>query len=457
MSERLNLILAVIDGARADHFSCYGYLRETTPFLDQVAGEGIRFSQAISNAPTTLSAHATLFTGLHAVTHGATEETRALPARAGVLAEYLKAAGYRTAAFCTNPWVSPETGFGRGFDAFFTQRRASRLATRALSYGRKASDKLLRREDAGARRSNEALLQWLGEGGEPFFVFLHYQETRLPLHAPPPHDRSFMTPEAATRAHDLDQDAYAYLAGATRWHERDSEILAALYDGALRYLDTRLREVGEALRARGDWDRTLVVVTGDHGQHLGERGLVGHAVGFSDVVLRVPLLLRCPTRVPQGFVGEEIAQLTDICPTVLRLLDVGAGAASFPGRPLFEEGRATKGPTYTVSERFRPNLRAVRQRFPDFDTRPLEVRAKAIRTLRQKFVWHSDEANELYDLVADPGETHNLIDRDAGPADALRRQLFDWLSAVEKYESPARAPVLGDAPASRWREVGTVE
>jgi hypothetical protein len=59
--------------------------------------------------------------------------------------------------------------------------------------------------------------------------------------------------------------------------------------------------------------------------------------------------------------------------------------------------------------------------------------------------------------VADPGETHNLIDRDAGPADALRRQLFDWLSAVEKYESPARAPVLGDAPASRWREVGTVE
>jgi arylsulfatase A-like enzyme len=455
MVEPLNLLLVVLDGARADHASCYGYARETTPFLDQLAREGIRFSQAISDAPWTLSAHATLFTGLHAVTHGATEETRSLGTRHGVLAEYLNAAGYRTAAFCPNPWVSPETGFGRGFDAFFTQRRTSRLATRALLYGRKASDKLLRREDAGARRTNEALLQWLAEGSGPFFAFVHYQETHLPFHPPPPYDRLFML--RAREARDLSQDSAAQLAGAERWHDGGGAALTALYDGALRYVDARLREVGEALQARGVWDRTLVIVTADHGENLGEHGMIGHASGLHETVLRVPLVLRCPPRIPQGFVGEELAQLTDVLPTVLRLLEVGEPGPSLHGRALFDQGRATQGPPFTVSERFRPDLAALRGRFPDLDIRPFEARSKALRTLRQKFVWRSDEANELFDLVADPAEHCNLIEADAGRADGLRRQLFDWLASVEKYESQPVATASDTPPAAHLQEAGTIE
>src|SRR5574337_1875124 len=157
MTERLNVLVVVLDGARADHVSGYGYGRETTPFLDAVARDGVRFTNMISSAPGTLAAHAALFTGLHSVTHGATEEKRLLSARHTLLPEYLKAAGYRTAAFCTSPWVSPETGFGRGFDAFFTQRYHNRLAARAVLYGRRASDRLLRRKDAGARRTTAAV------------------------------------------------------------------------------------------------------------------------------------------------------------------------------------------------------------------------------------------------------------------------------------------------------------
>jgi len=149
MTEKVNVLLVVLDCTRADHLSCYGYGRETTPFLDQVAREGVRFSNMITTAPWTLPSHASLLTGLFPVTHGATDENRYLAARHKTLAEYLRAAGYRTAAFCTNPWVSPETGFGRGFDAFFTQRVHNRLAARAILYGRKASDKLLRRMTPG--------------------------------------------------------------------------------------------------------------------------------------------------------------------------------------------------------------------------------------------------------------------------------------------------------------------
>jgi len=438
MANQLNILLVVIDGARADHVSSYGHCRETTPFLDEVAREGVRFSRMFTTSPWTLAAHATLFTGLYAVTHGATEESRALTGRQRLLAEHLKAAGYRTAAFCTNPWVSPDTGFGPGFDAFYTQRRSSRFATRAVHYGRRASDRLLRRADAGARRTNEAFVEWLGSGKEPFFAFLHYNEARIPLRPAHPKDRMFLEPSTIPgRLRALNQDAYKLLAGQVRMQEEDYALLQALYDDALHYVDGRVREVAEALCQRDEWDRTLLIVTADHGENLGEHGMIGHDFGLYDTELHVPLLLRCPDLVPQGFVAHELAQLTDVAPTIVSLLGLSADAAKAHGRPLLERGRATQGPPFIVAERFRPNLSMVRQHHPDLDVRPLDVRSKTIRTARQKFVWHSDEANELYDLIADPAECRNLLEEDATRGDDLRRQLFDWLATIDKYESAA--------------------
>ena len=131
MEDRLNVLLIVLDGARPDHFSCAGYERDTTPFLDRVASEGVRFEHAISTSPSSVAAHASLLTGLFASTHGATEESPVLGPQHRLLPEVLREAGYRTAAFCTNPWISPETGFRRGFDSFHTQGSARRFTGRA--------------------------------------------------------------------------------------------------------------------------------------------------------------------------------------------------------------------------------------------------------------------------------------------------------------------------------------
>jgi len=443
MAQRPNVLVIVLDGARADHLSCYGYERETTPFLDQVARDGVRCTQMFTTAPATLAAHAALLTGVHAASHGATEEHPFLAPRLPGMAEQLATAGYRTAAFCTSPWVSPETGCGRGFDAFFTQRYHNRLATRAVSYGRRASDRLLRRSDAGARRSNHAVKRWLTASDEPFFALVHYDEARLPFRLPPPYDRLFIPkgiPAARVRA--ANQDPLRSLVRQSRLTDDDRAMLAALYDGALRYLDNRVREIAELLQARGRWDDTLCIVTADHGTRLGEHGLLGHKFFLDDGVLRVPLLLRCPARIPAGFVVDELAQTTDVLPTVLDTVGLREAAEALPGRALIRDGRATPGPAFTIAERFRPDLAWLQKCFPDFDPRTLDVRAKAIRTRREKFVWRSDEANELYDLVADPGETRNRIELDAARADALRRQLFDWLAAVEPFEAegPAAAP-----------------
>ncbi len=435
MTAPRNLLLVVLGGARADHLSCYGHRVQTTPFIDSVAHGGVRFPNMLSTGPWTLPAHGSLFTGQFSATHGATQEHHYLSPTGKLLPEYLQARGYRTAAFSANEWVSPETGFGRGFDAFFTQRYQSRLASRAVTYGRSAGDRLLRRKDAGARRTNQALLEWLAGDDRPFFAFVHYQEARLPVDPPSPHDDMFVEPgSAASRITSVNQDGDRYFAGQMQLAEGEMERLHAYYDGALRYVDYRLQQVAEWLQQRRLWDETLVVITGDHGECLGERGLLGHRFTLADGLLRVPLILRCPRNVPQGFAIEEVAQTSDILPTILELLDIPPESDAVQGRVLLREGRATPSPGFAIAERFRFGVDGLRKRFPDFDWRSADVRQKAIRSAREKFVWHSDEANELYDLVADPHETTNLIEIFGSRADALRRQLFQWFASIPRRE-----------------------
>jgi len=302
------------------------------------------------------------------------------------------------------------------------------------------------------------LRRWLASSPEPFFAFVHYNETHLRFHPPPPYDRMFLPRGVtASRAAAVNQDCNKYIAGQVEMTPEDFAILRALYDGEFRYVDNRLREIADFLRARGEWDRTLYIVTGDHGENLGEHGMMSHKFVLYDTLLRVPLLLRCPPRVPQGFVVDELAQMTDILPTVLRVLGIAEDTGRVQGRALLDDGRATPGPAFTISEKFRPSLVGFQKRFPSFDTRPFDVRKKAIRTKREKFIWHSDEANEFYDLIEDPGEEHNLIEREAARADALRRQLFDWLASAEKFESDAQAPELDDLMRQQLQGLGYMD
>lgn len=446
MAEHPNVVLVLIEGARSDHVSGFGAKQRTTPFLEEIAADGVRFPQMITVAPSTVAAHASLLTGQYASAHGTHDEQPELRPTRSTLPEILQAAGYRTAAFCTSRAVAPEAGFGRGFDFFQTQRYQNRLADRAVSYGRRASDRLLRRADAGGRRSNEALREWLGSESEPepFFVFMHYDEPRLPLRTNLAAEAGFARQNpAAARLRSSAQDVEAFLAGKNPLGDEEVGHLQALYDHALRYVDARIAEVAEILRERGAWDRTLLVVTADHGQSFGEHGILGDITGLYDALLRVPLLLRCPGRIPQGFVVEEIAQTVDIAPSILSALGLPP-AAAMQGRPLFAEGRATTGPEFAVAERFRPDLAGLRRRFPDVDARRWDVRMKALRSRSEKFIWRSDEDNELYDLGADPAERDNRRDLDVAHADELRRKLFDWFAAngaatPSGVEEPARA------------------
>jgi arylsulfatase A-like enzyme len=385
----LNLLLIVLEGARADHMGCYGYGRETTPFLDTLARQGLRCSAAFTPAPAPLPAVASLLTGLFAHAHGATEESGALPPGAPLLPELLRGAGYRTAAFCPAPAVSPETGLGRGFERFYTGHGQGRITGPAADYARRASDRVLGRRDAGARRTTRALREWVDGIDEPFAALVLYREPASDVPPPAPYDRMFA---------DGDADA------AVAWH-----------DGALRYVDLRLRELADALQAAGRWDRTLVVVTATHG-----RALDGSPEpNFSPAGLRIPLLLRAPGCVPRGFVVEETAQLTDVAPTVLALANVAAPDAPMQGRALLRDGAATPGPTFAFAEAFRRE--------------PADLRRKAIRGGRGQFVWRSDEANAFYDIGRDGEVGPDRLASELARADRLRRALFEWLASSERW------------------------
>jgi len=432
MADELNIVLAVIGGARADRLSCHGYGRETTPFLDEVARQGVRFSAAFSTAPKALSAHAALFSGLHASTHAATEEAPHLGEGVPVLAEVLRDGGYRTAAFCPSPSVQPATGFGRGFDHFRTPRGDGRSIARAAYYARRASDRLLRRSDAGARRGNAALFDWLSASDQRFFAFLHYGEARLRLQPPLSHERLFLPAEIKRGQLRAVEREWVRGRGA---HEEEAparrEILDGVYDGALRYVDERLAEVAAHLERRGLWDRTLFVVVGDHGEDLGEHDLPLPGFALYDTLLHVPLLVRCPPRIPRGFVVEEIAQHVDLLPTILHFAGIEPPASGH-GRPLLRDGGATAGPGFAIAECFRPDLGGARKRMTPAEQRRLDVRQRAIRTRREKFIWRSDEDNEFYDLGRDPGEHHNLVASERARAARLRAGLFTWLASVDR-------------------------
>jgi arylsulfatase A-like enzyme len=457
-TRRPSVVLIVLDCGRADHLSCYGYGRETTPFIDRLAAEGVRFTHMITTAPWTLPAHASLFTGLYSSTHGATDEHKRLEPGRPTLGEILGSAGYATAGFCANPWVA-ETGLKRGFEYFFDHRPRVRRLARAYFGAQQLGDVLLSRRDSGGRRTTEAFGRWLDRvpGAQPFFAFVHYNEPHLPFRPPPPFDRSFLNGTPAMRVRSVNQDCNRFIGGDVAMDEEDFHILTALYDGELRYADHLISRLVETLARGGRRDDTVLIVTADHGENLGEHGLMSHKFVLTDTLLRIPLVLHAPALLPRGIVSDALVQSTDILPTVTRLLDIPTPPVE--GVPLAgPEGLLPVERAFTVSERLRPNLGVFRERYPRFDVGPHDVRKRALRTRTHKYLWHSDGREELYDLVVDPGETRDVSGEAPAMLASLRNEMAAWHAAHPNPNlSDAEEPGFEAEVRRQLSELGYIE
>jgi arylsulfatase A-like enzyme len=304
-TEPPNIVLVVVDTARADHWSCYGYAQSTTPRIDAFAAEAIRFKRAYSTSTWTLPAHASLFTGLYPATHQATQEHMQLDDRFETLAMLLQARGYATAAFSGNPWVSRATHLDRGFDVMKEMWGTPQA----------------REDGTFPHATNRLIFDWLRRRSprQPFFLFVNYIEPHFPYDAPPTYEARFVAPDvsAAERAEATIRWVDWYL-HPQPFTPRVAALRTGLYDAELAYADDIVGELLAGLRQAGVYQDSLIVITSDHGENLGDHGHLDHVFSLYNSTLHVPLLIRRPRAQQGGTVREDPVQLKPMCSRRLR-------------------------------------------------------------------------------------------------------------------------------------------
>ncbi|HLA40962.1 MAG TPA: sulfatase-like hydrolase/transferase [Candidatus Glassbacteria bacterium] len=410
-----NVLLIVLDAARADRFSCYGYKRPTTPNLDRLAGDGVRYTRAVSTSSWTLPAHASLFTGLLPDEHGCRNRHAWLIDRFPTLAELLKQRGFRTGCFTNNPIIDQFHNLTRGFDRVERIWADSAYVSEARPHN--------------TERTNALLREFVSASDDrPFFAFVNYMDVHQPYDCPEPYRSTYLAPgqEISARVDSACRYAETLNAGALKLSGQEQAALGDIYDGCLRYLDARLGELFAALREAGVYDNTLLIVTSDHGELFGEYGHYGHGTLLNRPLVHIPLIVRFPGLFPASGVKEELVSITDIFPSLAALFGLeGAAPTGGPLRNIFAE-RIQDAPC--CSDFFLGRVPAEQMKH-HYDTQSVWTPSD------KQYILRGVEAVEYFDLNLDFAEQHNLC-----PGQATRKEVAaviekSWASHLTFAES----------------------
>jgi arylsulfatase A-like enzyme len=455
------VVLIVVDTLRADHLGCYGYPRRTSPRIDALAADAIRFERALSPSPWTLPALASLMTALYPALHGARipskvggarwllgpsrfQPTSSLHASRTTLAEILQSRGFATLGLVRGSYPSKAFGFAQGFEEY--------------------------RDNAtpGIRWDVEEALAWLARRRpERFLVYLHAIEVHAPYapieisrfgaEAPGAPLDAFRAKllEERNRFREFDFDpAYRgavdgslgnlreMAAAGPLLPRQDLERLVSLYDSEIAYTDYWIGRLIDGLEELGLYDEALLVLTSDHGEEFLEHGRLQHSFSYYEEVLRVPLLLRVPGA-GAGLVREPVS-LIDVLPTVLDVLGIEVDLP-FQGRSLrpLWQGRSLPARVHVGEASF-------------------EAGNKALLEGGWKYVRRGSGQEELYHLEADPAERQNRCAAEPERCEALRQQLAEWEASTEALAGelalpPAEPAVIPEATLEQLQALGYAE
>ncbi|MBI5431489.1 MAG: sulfatase [Planctomycetes bacterium] len=323
--ERPSIVLISIDSLRPDHLGCYGYAPPTSPTIDAVAAEGVRFETALSTTSWTLPSHAAMFTGLFDSAHGLFENGLALSPEHQTLAELLKSEGYQTAGFFGGPYLHPTYGLDQGFEYYQScmTQLADDLTPEQIRDSSRAHFGPSHRDITSPRTVDE-VRKWLtGADDRPFFAFVHLWDVHYDYI---PHKGLIELFDADYQG-GLKTQGYMANEGVNPGMDpRDLAHVLALYDNEIRFTDDHIKELLELLEWKADGKENLIVViTADHGEEFFEHGNKGHQHGLFDEVVKVPMVLRWPGHAPAGKVVGEQVRLIDLLPTL-----ASAGGAPTP-------------------------------------------------------------------------------------------------------------------------------
>lgn len=446
-----HVVVIILDTVRADAIGAVLEGQSITPYIDGLIAESTVFSQAFTPAPWTVPSHASLFTGRYPHEHGARHGHYRLDSQTDTLAERLEARGYRTAGFTCNPWLNQGSGFSQGFDVY---REPFRMADAA--------------PDKGAAAATEMILEWLDQRkaqDPPFLLFVNYLEAHLP-YAPPKAilDTLNLTARGSTSQEFSIPEAERHITGEQPVSEDRLEQVKRLYLAEVHYLDQQVRRIVDALRQRGWLDNTLLIITSDHGEHLGEHGLTGHEFSLHQPVLHIPLLIRCPGVMPKGRRVSMPASLVDLLPTVLAVVDEKTGASDLSGVNLLDLVHADPDQDRPVVAEYARPERLIhgywQSRHPRADLSRYDVSLRSVRDGGFKYIVSGSGEERLFDLKDDPPETHDISADAPDRLASLRSLLHRLLGPVGADASgPGGSPPGGmDAEQrERLRALGYVE
>jgi arylsulfatase A-like enzyme len=447
-SGRPNVLLISVDTLRADHLSCYGYARPTSPNIDRLAREGTLFTRAYASSSWTIPSHMTMFTSLPPSLHGVDDVGRTLDPARVTLAERLRDSGYQTAAFVSGPTMHAAFGFDQGFERYdntttfadddFTGGDATRptAATRQRAH-----------HDVTSPVIAAAAERWIdGDARPPFFLFVHLWDPHYDYIPPPPYDTRF---DPGWKG-DFDFSNVEYnMAIAPDMPARALRHLVALYDGEIASTDAAIGRVVAALEQRGWLDRTLVVLTSDHGEEFFDHGEKGHMKTLFEEVLHVPLVFRLPSAVRSGARSDAVFGAVHLMPTILGVAGIGAGPEAV-GRDLSRHLAGDDPPTglWAFAEL------SLRRRFPLYAARVGDRKYLAEVTAKEPLAF--DLA--YYGLSSDPEEQHPLLADDDGRAFEARLRAhvgeLDAVRASLPREKDGAAAQLSEATKRQLRALG---
>lgn len=442
-----NLVLISIDSLRYDHVGCYGYPAPTSPTLDRLAREGVRFQNALSTTSWTLPSHAAMFTGLYDSTHGLVDNGLRLDPRHRTLAEELARSGYHTAGFFGGPYLHPVFGLGDGFEVYENCMASADEALDAEAFA--SQSRRVHGEshaDITSPRTLAKVLAWSEKApkDKPYFLFVHLWDVHYDYRAPQEYVERF---DPGYTGAVTGADFVRNPAIKPGMDPRDFKHLMALYDAEIRFTDEHLGRMLAGLEAAGRLENTLVIVTADHGEEFLDHGKKGHQHSLFEEVVRVPLIAHWPGQISAGGVVETQVRLIDLMPTFLAV----AGVRDTPlmsGRDLrpLLAGRALEE---------RPALLELHADGRQFAA----LRTNQFKVLSQGKTPRGDELPDFaFDLTRDPREQQPLdvkLDPRATKGLAALREVRTHVTELKEHiGANAQAVDLDEAMLRRLRDLG---
>lgn len=423
----INVVLITIDTLRSDHLGCYGYTRETSPNIDRFAEESVLFENARATCSATAPSVASILTGAHPASHGVARNGSVFPDVVQSAAEMFRDSGYVTRGIVSNPTLGPDLGFGQGFDQFGLPSDLN-----SKGPGRFGGPPV-------AQEAVEAIRQW-HETGDRFFLWTHFMDPHGAY--APPEEYQALFPSA-----DYEVDGpgslvlietnygmnvvpkYQRLTGQRPGDMLEVADIRARYDAEIRYVDVHVGRILDELTTLGMLNDTVVVLTADHGESLGEHEyFFQHGWYLYDDCLKVPLLFRVPGQ--EGGLGVAAGvSLVDLLPTILDIAGIAVPpqieGSSLVGWHSDMEGRAAYSQTYYGNQLTSLTVDGLKVVY----TPPPPDPSKDDRKVDGwKDYWPDETRFEFYDLAADPGELNDLAASGGAEFSELRQQLTMWLN-----------------------------